>query len=427
MWRIISRQALFDRVWAEPLRDVAASFGISGVALAKVCRRYGIPVPWRGYWAKRQAGKRLEVPPLPRRGLGMTDTVQVFRRRWNEREDEATIVAEEIPPPPEFPELLPDLATRVRALVGKVPQSRDLKQPHPIIARLLEEDEARREKWKASRYPSSFDQPFFASPFEQRRLRLIDAIFKVAGKLGMPPALHGRNPDKFHVRVGEVSVTFSLDVPKAPERSNYSTPSDIRRPTHEPLRFQIHEDYKASDAIRLAWDDSPTTTLEGCLADIVVGILVAGEMIARAGMLRAHTHRVEHKAYVIREIQRRKEEAIRKEEERLARIEQASIDKLMDDAAALRVATDIRTYVEAVSSANRDGPEPVSADQMTEWAGWALLQAERIDPVRSRAFLEPVEDPGEESANSKSRSSSRSEDEAQLQRPWHPNQKWYTR
>jgi hypothetical protein len=150
-------------------------------------------------------------------------------------------------------------------------------------------------------------------------------------------------------------------------------------------------------------------------------------MMVRAGMLRAHTHRVEHKAYVIREIQRRRDEAIRKEEDRQARIEQASIDKLLDDAAALRMATDIRTYVEAVRFANRDSPEPVSAEQMAEWVGWALLQAERIDPVRSRAFLDPIEDPGEPNANSKSRSTSRSEDEAQLQRPWHPNQKWYTR
>jgi hypothetical protein len=427
MRRTLSRQALFDKVWAEPLRDVAASFGISDVALAKVCRHHSIPVPWRGYWAKRQAGKRLEVPRLPSRDLGMTDTVSIGRGHWNDRQDEASVVAEEIPPPPEFPESLPDLTTRVQALVGKVPQTRDLKQPHPVIARLLKEDEARWEKWRASSYPSSFDRPFFASPFEQRRLRLLDAIFKATTRLGMRPSTHGRNPDRFHIRVGEVSVTFSLDVPKAPERSNYSTPSDIRRPASEPLRLQIHENYRTSDGVKRTWDDATEKSLERCLADIVVGILIAGEMMVRAGMLRAHTDRVEHKAYVIREIQHRKEEAIRKEQERQARIEQASIDKLMDDAAVLRMAMDIRAYVEAVRAANRESPEPVSEDRMSEWASWALLQAERIDPVRSRAFLEPVEDPGEPGANSKSRCNSRSEDEAQVQRPWHPNQKWYMR
>jgi hypothetical protein len=357
----------------------------------------------------------------------MTDTVLVCQGNRYEREDEGAIVAEEIPPPPEFAESLPDLTTRVEAIVGKVPQTRELKQPHPVIARLLKEDEARWEKWRASSYPSSFDRPFFASPFEQRRLRLLDAIFKAAEKLGMRASTHGRNPERFHIRMGEVSVAFSLDLPKAPERSNYSTPSDTRRPGSEPLRLQIHENYKTSDGVRLAWEDAPGTPLERCLADIVAGILVAGEMMVRAGMLRAHTDRVEHKAYVIREIQRRKDEAIRKEQERQARIEQASIDKLMDDAAALRMATDIRAYVEAVRSANRESPEPMSEDQMSEWASWALLQAERIDPVRSRAFLEHVEDPGEPAANSKSRSNSRSEYETQVQRPWHPNQKRYMR
>jgi hypothetical protein len=337
------------------------------------------------------------------------------------------VVAEEIPPPPEFPESLAELTARVAAFVGKVPQSRDLKEPHRLVVPLLTEDAARRETWKVSRYPSRFDQPFFASPFEQRRLRLLSAIFKTADKLSTRPSMRGKNPEKFHIQVGEQHIECSLDEPKAPMRSNYSAPSDIRRPASDPLRFQIHWHYNSAEGFRLVWDDAPGSSLEQSLSDIVVGIIVAGEMKARLGMLQGHARRVEHKAYVISEIQRRKEEAIREEQECQARIEQASIDKLLSDAADLRVANDIRAFVDAVRSANLNDKEPVSEERMAEWAGWALMQAERIDSVRSKAFLESVVDPGEPAAKSKSRANYGSEDESNTRQPWHPNQKWYTR
>lgn len=44
---------------------VAERHGFSGVGLAKVCKRYAIPVPSRGYWAKVKAGRIMGRPPLP--------------------------------------------------------------------------------------------------------------------------------------------------------------------------------------------------------------------------------------------------------------------------------------------------------------------------------------------------------------------------
>ena len=39
------------------MRILAKEFGISDVGLAKVCRKLGVPVPGRGYWAKKVAGR----------------------------------------------------------------------------------------------------------------------------------------------------------------------------------------------------------------------------------------------------------------------------------------------------------------------------------------------------------------------------------
>ena len=54
---IYDRNVLYEEIWAEPMRDVTKRYGVSDVALAKTCRRLGVPVPGRGYWAKLKAGK----------------------------------------------------------------------------------------------------------------------------------------------------------------------------------------------------------------------------------------------------------------------------------------------------------------------------------------------------------------------------------
>ena len=43
------RDKLYEEVWAEPVKIVAQRYGVSDVALAKTCRKLGIPLPGRGH------------------------------------------------------------------------------------------------------------------------------------------------------------------------------------------------------------------------------------------------------------------------------------------------------------------------------------------------------------------------------------------
>lgn len=61
----IDRRKLFDIVWSEPVDTLAARWGLSGRGLGKACARLAIPVPPRGYWARRAHGQRPRVPRLP--------------------------------------------------------------------------------------------------------------------------------------------------------------------------------------------------------------------------------------------------------------------------------------------------------------------------------------------------------------------------
>jgi hypothetical protein len=59
----LTREELYSLVWAKPMTEVGQDFQISDRAMAKICARKQVPVPPRGYWAKKNAGK--SVPKIP--------------------------------------------------------------------------------------------------------------------------------------------------------------------------------------------------------------------------------------------------------------------------------------------------------------------------------------------------------------------------
>lgn len=61
----ISRKQLYDQVWHEPMCRLAQRYGISDVGLAKICWKHDIPIPARGYWAKKHAGHNPSQIALP--------------------------------------------------------------------------------------------------------------------------------------------------------------------------------------------------------------------------------------------------------------------------------------------------------------------------------------------------------------------------
>ena len=67
-WGALPRDELEQLVWAQPTSTIADAFGISGVAVAKRCKKLGIHKPPRGYWAKVAAGKKVRKRDRPING-----------------------------------------------------------------------------------------------------------------------------------------------------------------------------------------------------------------------------------------------------------------------------------------------------------------------------------------------------------------------
>lgn len=59
------REKLYEEVWNSPVTHVAKSYGVSDVAIHKICKAMNIPTPRNGYWTKLRAGKEVHKPPLP--------------------------------------------------------------------------------------------------------------------------------------------------------------------------------------------------------------------------------------------------------------------------------------------------------------------------------------------------------------------------
>ena len=69
----VSREALYEEVWTDAVTVVAPRYDLSDVGLVKICKKLGIPVPPRGYWAKVKAGRPTRKVPLPALPAGARD------------------------------------------------------------------------------------------------------------------------------------------------------------------------------------------------------------------------------------------------------------------------------------------------------------------------------------------------------------------
>jgi hypothetical protein len=76
---VYRRDELYEQVWTEPVRTVAKRYGVSDVALAKTCKRLGVPLPGRGFWARRNAGQDVGRAPLAPLAAG---AVTELKRAW---------------------------------------------------------------------------------------------------------------------------------------------------------------------------------------------------------------------------------------------------------------------------------------------------------------------------------------------------------
>ncbi len=375
----LTRKELHEFVWREPRTKLAKMWGISDVAIGKLCVKASVPAPPLGYWAKRAAGGKTSITPLPMRLPGQRETVNIRAvsdyERWNAPVDlEAEI------PPPTYSETLEEVVQAAFALLGPFRAKRDLSEPHRGVCRVLLAESSRAEKLKERDW--TYDKPRYQEPRFQRQLRLFSSIFYILDPLHAGCAVFERETwvqgiGQFHDLTASFGIGDSIVQLQFLEPENPKGHRDVHHSSVTTLRIKtFDQSYDFADELN--------AKIERRLEEIVKTILVLLETRLRSDDFAHYERKLQRKREMLHEIAERK----RKEEEmRLAAIKarkEAIRREISNAAANLRQAQDIRRLVEAMA-AHPDWMEEGRSKYLS-WSEVALAEADAIDPM-----LQPID------------------------------------
>jgi hypothetical protein len=107
---------------------------------------------------------------------------------------------------------------------------------------------------------------------------------------------------------------------------------------------------------------------------VVIEVVTTAEIGYRERCVRAFEWRVRRRAKLEEDARNYQLQLEREARERQQQLEQARIDQLLDEAAALRRATDIRDYVGAVNAGVRRDAASISGSALTKTPPGGLLR-----------------------------------------------------
>jgi hypothetical protein len=348
------------------MTKVAEEYGISNVALAKICKKLNIPCPWRGYWRRKETGKAVKQLPLPPNSDLTKQAVTIHR----------TIRPESLEP---ISEETTQRITAEQAPEQKIEVPDRLGKTHRLLSgQLTEWRSASVDEYGAIRSGSLRQLNIRVSTQHLSRvLRIMNTLFVALEARGHQVGIQDGYKKTLGVRINGQPVEFGLEekfqrIERPADKNRRSDPWGYRRYAYVPtgtLTLKITE--WGADGLQKTWRDGKTSRLETCLNDFVVGLL----KIAAAA--KAQRLKQEQEEQIRREEERRRQEEERKRQEELARRQQ-----LEKEAASWQKAQQIRSYLTALKEAwtCRRGPiQP--GDRIDQWLTWAHRQADTFDPL----------------------------------------------
>lgn len=373
--KTISREKLFELVWSKPMRDLAAEFEISDRGLAKICDKAKVPYPSRGYWAKSQAGKPTIQDKLPSRDIGMDDEVTIGQFHWNDKSH----LTNPTPPEPIFDETIDEVRARIEAKVYKLKLVKTLKKQHIRIANLVALDQKRMTKYLSSEWHSEWDLPYLTSPFEKRRLTIINTIFFALSELGYHVSAPSKDGRVLSADIGSRNIPFLIDDIKAKDDHRLFSP-EPKKGSDTKMKLKIGA-YYMYDTYKKTWQDTDKTKIEDHVEEFLIELILTAEIMFRDGKIAARERIIKQKKEAEEaEIKRILEEE-RIYNERMEKLKTLRIETLLFHSDMMAKANEIRQLVKNVGE-NLEKAKDKDFDFL-EWSEWALKTANEIDPVAS--------------------------------------------
>lgn len=352
----LTREDLYEQVWSEPIVHVAARLRMSGRGLGKMCARYRIPVPPRGWWAKKQHGHRVRQTPLP--DITVKEQIVFEPRDTIEKQGD-----------------LPEIA-REKTAEWRIEVPEDLAITHPLVKRAAASirktrgDKKDFVRWQ-DRYQAKLAKPgpgnldiAVSRGSLSRALRIMQALLTAFDRRGLAVRISEKNETFVTVMDEMFQIALVERFKQVTVKQTYGTRMDLE-PSGR-LILRIGASYQNAGV-----SDTGSRRVEDSLNRYILNLV-----------RRADEAKRQRAAYA----ERQARWAIQDERNRLEQ-QQRDSDTLRRQrlrTAAVRWARHQRRveFVNAVERRIREGS--VDSEQRANaerWVAWASEQLKRVDPI----------------------------------------------
>jgi hypothetical protein len=354
---------------ATPMSRLAVQYGLSGNGLAKICRRLDVPNPPRGYWARKEAGKKVNQAALPAIRPGTRTQVTI---------------APGLPasPPPQMPPELEDGLAAARRLTAGLRVPIKLHRPHQVVAGWIEERQRSRDQAKAHSWGrGDYVPPDFAA-MERRRHRLLSTLFIALEKhgytakvdeRGCPAVEIARQPAAVIIKEKYRQVRQPLT---AEEKKRGFNPERPWRQEMQPTGvLQLSIEPRLHPTLRQSWIDAADQPLEEQFSEIAAVFIAAAPILLER-----------RRQYEENERRRREEEMRRYKERQRQQLERSRLRGFLELASRWKEVETARLFQDALADrAVGDLAEPIDDRTVSVWFVWARERLREYDPIEAGA------------------------------------------
>ena len=354
--KTIGRVSLYERVWTEPKRDVARSFGVTSDRLSRLCQRNNIPTPVQGFWNQGPEDRAALKEPLPNPEQDWEIAVQP--------------TAGHVPddrPAKQLGITIPDKITRWHPLI---------RQTRHVLKDCSQDDYGR------FRPGAGCLDILITKSSRQRAYRVMDTILKECEARGWSVRVTDSQRPRTIVTVegGEVAIAIEEMVEREDRKLTKEERQEPKRrwapycfqryPRYVRGHFALKTDW-SSDNGRRAWREGKRFSLEHVLKQFIEGLESAG--ISR----READERAARAAE-----ERQKLDAERWEREKAEIREAELVERLLANAESWAKSRTLRDYIKArIKNWRAKGVDTGEGSDAARWVAWASKQADCLDPL----------------------------------------------
>ena len=373
----LTRKELYELIWSKPMTKVAQDFGVSDVWISKICKEADIPRPPVGYWQKLDAGKKPTKKALPPPKLLAGDIIYIKSKTshsvgGSKRLSDEEIVNSPEPNSPEFAESIDAFKQRIEGRVGKLVLPEKLSNVHPMIAKLIKEDERRIEEnrhrdWSWGR------KPLYQSPEGKKLLIALNCLYWTWNQLGAHPWVSNGRDLRCAVEFSGsyLSVTFQV----IPEGVKSAKLKSGEQPVYEfawDFEYQYH-DFRKHSSYRTFKSITGET-----LRSLIIESIVLTEKRMRGSAQWRYERELDEREQAAARIEQRRLAEIKRKENEVEQLKASRLEKIDEALGLFDRAEKIRALIAAFDEkyAARSADMP----HYDHWRSWAMHYSNSLDP-----------------------------------------------